>query len=308
MSHQTKPLPQPDSDTNEYLQQQRQVVDDYLEEFLPRADSYPEVLHEAMRYSVFAGGKRIRPVLALATGEALEGEFQRLIYFACSLELIHTYSLVHDDLPAMDDDDFRRGRAATHKQFGEGVAILAGNALLTHGFQLLGSIPGPPELAEIKLALINRMCRSIGSSRGMLGGQVVDLVTQGQPFSRDQLEYIHSSKTGALIQASVCGAAVLSNASEECSQRLNVFGSSIGLAFQIVDDILDVVGSSQEMGKSSGKDSERRKATYPEMYGMENSRKIAYELVDNAIQEIGFLGERGERLKEIAQFISVRRF
>ena len=299
---------QEDFRIEEYLAQQTQTINDYLDRFLPPVDFYPEVIHEAMRYSVLGGGKRIRPILALATGEALEGDFRKMIYLACALEMIHSYSLVHDDLPAMDDDDHRRGQLTTHKKFGEGIAILAGDALLSLAFQLLGEIPTDSRWAETNLTVIHRICRAIGTSGGMIAGQTVDLTTQGKPFSRKELEYIHSSKTGALIQASVSAAALLSEASAEVRQRINAFGSNVGLAFQIVDDILDVEGSHEELGKTLGKDSLKQKATYPALYGVETSRKMVTKLVEEAIQELAFLGSRGEVLKALARFVSVRRF
>lgn len=292
----------------EYLARQKEIVDTHLDAFLPPPDIYPEVIHKAMRYSIFAGGKRIRPILALATGEALRGDLSRIISLAGSLEMIHTYSLIHDDLPAMDDDDYRRGKPTVHKKFGEGIAILAGDGLLTLAFQLLAEIPGESEVAEIKLAVIHRICRAIGTSRGMIAGQVVDLTTQGKPYSRRQLEYIHSSKTGALIHSSVYCAAQLSNAGTDERERLSSFGAKIGLAFQVVDDILDVEGAELEMGKAAGKDGIEQKATYPSLYGVEASRRIAEELVSGAIQQLDFLGERGHYLRELARFISTRRF
>jgi geranylgeranyl diphosphate synthase type II len=291
-----------------YLRHQKEVVDTYLDACLPASDSYPEIIHEAVRYSVFAGGKRIRPILALATGEALGGDVGKIIRLAGALEMIHTYSLIHDDLPAMDNDDYRRGRPTLHKRFGEGIAILAGDALLTLAFQVLGEIPGNSGIAETKVSIMRRICRAIGTKGGMIGGQVLDLTTQAKPFSSQQLEYIHRSKTGALIEASIYCAGQLSEASEEVCEKLGSFGSSIGLAFQIVDDLLDVEGSSREMGKASRKDNRKSKATYPALYGVEKSRKIVTELVDNAAQEITFLGSEGEVLRKLAWFISVRRF
>lgn len=308
MKEAQKKLPEREFDIEEYLQAQKKTVDTYLDSFLPEAESYPEIIHQAIRHSVLAGGKRIRPILALATGEALGGDFHRLIGLACALEMIHTYSLIHDDLPAMDDDDYRRGQPTLHKKFGEGIAILAGDALLTLAFQVLGEIPADGRLAETKVAVMHRISRAIGTQRGMIGGQVLDLTTQGKPFSREQLEYIHSAKTGALIQASVYCAALLSEAPEEVCQRLGNFSAQIGLAFQIVDDILDVVGSSSELGKTSGKDSRKHKATYPALYGVETSRQIVGELVDGALHEIGFLGPRGKVLRELSRFVCVRRF
>lgn len=293
---------------DQYLREQKEIVDAYLDGFLPPAQTHPEIVHEACRYSLFAGGKRIRPILALATGEALGGDFSRLIYWACALEMIHTYSLMHDDLPAMDDDDYRRGRPTAHKVFGEGIAILAGNALLTRAFQLLAEIPGGSSWASIKVDLIHRIAEALGTCGGLIGGQVADLTSQGKPFSPEQLDYIHSSKTGALIQVSVVGAACLSKASEEVRRHLEIYGSHVGLAFQIVDDILDEEGRSTEMGKASRKDSLQRKMTYPALYGLERSRKMALQLIRKAIREIVFLGARGHTLKEVAEFTSVRRF
>ncbi len=297
-----------DFSIQDYLKEQKLTLDQYLDSFLPPAHSHPEVIHEAMRYSVFSSGKRIRPILALATGDALGGDFQKLIHLAAALEMIHTYSLIHDDLPAMDDDDYRRGQLSTHRKFGEGIAILAGNALLVRAFQLLTELPVQSEETEAKVLVLDQLCRATGTQGGMLAGQVMDLVQQGKPFSAQQLEQIHSAKTGALILASVYCAALLSGASEEASEKLRAFGHKIGLAFQIVDDILDVDSSTQESGKTPGKDHLNGKATYPALYGLEASRKLAIELVEAAIQELEFLGPRGEILRELGQLISVRRF
>ncbi len=289
-----------------YLKRQKKFVDNHLDDFLPSAHAAPEILHETMRYSVFAGGKRIRPILVLATGEALKGELDSLTRLACAIELIHTYSLIHDDLPAMDNDDYRRGQLTAHKKFGEGIAILAGNALLTLAVQALAEIPPVPD--KTRLAVIHQLCQAVGSRDGMLAGQAMDLETQGKNFSEEHLEQIHSAKTGALIQASVHCAALLAGASQEVCHNLSAFGSGLGLAYQIVDDILDVEGSSNELGKASGKDDINEKATYPALYGLETSKKIATDLVGNAIQQIQFLGPAGKILRELARFISVRRF
>lgn len=292
----------------QYLEEQKKSVDAYLDDFLPSAQDYPEVIHEAMRYSLFAGGKRLRPILALATGEALEGPFERIICLACALEMVHCYSLIHDDLPALDNDDLRRGKPTSHKVFGEAIAVLAGDALLTQAFQLLSEIPDGAGTAEAKVKVINRLSRAIGTSRGMIGGQVVDLQTEGKPFTRQQLEYIHCSKTGALIQASIDCAAILSGADREARNRLAAFAGNVGLAFQIVDDILDIEGTTQELGKTSGKDDASQKATYPALYGIERSRQIVQELVEAAGQELSWLGSRGRTLRELADFVSIRRF
>ncbi|MDA2933678.1 polyprenyl synthetase family protein [Acidobacteria bacterium AH-259-D05] len=308
MNSGTTPVLKDDLPIQEYLRRQKRTVDKHLGDFLPPLHSPPEIIHQAMHYSIFAGGKRIRPVLVLATGEALDGDFHKLLYLACALEMVHTYSLVHDDLPAMDDDDYRRGQPSTHRKFGEGIAILAGNALLIQAFQLLLQIPVSADEKDTKISVIREICEATGTTRGMLGGQAMDLTNQGKPFSPEQLEQIHSAKTGALISASVSSAALLSGASHQAQERLRAYGSRIGLAFQIVDDILDIESSSKESGKTSGKDNLHRKATYPDMYGLEASRKMATGLVDEAIQEIDFLGSRGEILKGLGQFISVRRF
>ncbi len=290
------------------MRRQKALVDAHLEELLPKADAYPEIIHRAIRYSVFAGGKRLRPLLALAAGEALGGEPSRLLPMACALEMIHTYSLIHDDLPAMDNDDFRRGQPTAHKKFGEGIAVLAGDALLTLAFQVLAEIPMPANRAETKVRVIERIARAIGTSCGMLGGQVVDLTTEGKAFTREELDYIHSSKTGALIQGSVEAAAIMSDAPPEANERIARFGARIGLAFQVVDDILDVEASSAELGKTAGKDRAGGKATYPALLGIEASKSIARQLVAEAARELDFLGESAEVLKELARFISIRRF
>ena len=308
MKRETTTVLKSDFTIQDYLKEQKLTLDEYLGRFIPSAHSHPEIIHEAMRYSVFSSGKRIRPILALATGDALGGDFQKLIHLAAALEMIHTYSLIHDDLPAMDNDDYRRGQLSTHRKFGEGIAILAGNALLVRAFQLLTELPVQSEETETKVVVLDQLCRATGTQGGMLAGQVMDLVKQGKPFSAPQLEQIHSAKTGALILASVYCAALLSGASEEASEKLRAFGQKIGLAFQIVDDILDVESSTQESGKTPGKDHLTGKATYPALYGLEASRKLAIELVETAIQEIEFLGPRGEILRELGRFISVRRF
>ncbi|MEE8350245.1 MAG: farnesyl diphosphate synthase [Acidobacteriota bacterium] len=290
----------------EYLNQQKLIVDRHMVDFLPPLDTHPQVIHEAMHYSIFAGGKRLRSILALATGEALGGDSEKLIYLACSIEMIHTYSLIHDDLPAMDDDDYRRGQLSSHKKFGEGIALLAGNALLTQAFHLLVQIP---LASDIVISVVQEICEAIGTTQGMLGGQAMDLTSQGKPFSREELQQIHDAKTGALISTSVSSAALLAGASQENCARLRAFGSDIGLAFQIVDDILDAEAPSGEStAQTAGKDELHQKATYPSLYGLDVSRKMAQELVEQANARLDFLGSRGETLKELGRFVSVRRF
>lgn len=293
-------------DLQEYLSDRRRTVDEHLDQFLPPETAYPAVIHQAMRYSIFAGGKRLRPILALATGEALDGDFSLLIRLACALEMIHTYSLIHDDLPAMDNDDFRRGLPTAHRKFGEGIAILAGNGLLTRAFEILSEIPEEKELAPVKLQVIQELCRAIGTSRGVIAGQVVDLQVQGKSYSRQELEFIHSCKTGALIRGSIVCASILCRADPEVQARLGEFGAGIGLAFQIVDDILDIEGSSETLGKTSGKDRVSQKATYPALFGLPTSRKMADRLIEEAILKLGFLGPKAQPLQELAHFICRR--
>lgn len=296
------------SEVKKYLRLQQRRVDAQLEELMPLADTYPQIVHEAMRYSLFAGGKRVRPALALATAEALDGDEETSLQLACALELIHTYSLIHDDLPAMDDDDYRRGLPTSHRKFGEGIAILAGNGLMTLAFRLLAEIPGAAVPDSVKLQVITHLCRAIGTSTGLIGGQVMDLVSQGKSYTEEEVQYIHSCKTGALIEASVTTAALLCGAPGNARQRLSSYARHVGLCFQIVDDLLDVEGSRQELGKGSQKDALLEKATYPALLGVRRSHEIADQLMREATRKVSFLGSRGRMLVGIAAFISSRRY
>ena len=295
-----------DSDLKSFFETQRQRIDAGLDVLLEPASEFPTILHGAMRYSVFAGGKRVRPILALATGNALGGPRETILKLAGCLELIHTYSLIHDDLPAMDNDDFRRGLPTLHKKYGEGVAILAGNALLTQAFSRLSELPAEAVDPAVTLSVIHTLANAIGTPEGMIAGQVVDLLTAGKDFSESELLYIHRSKTAALIRASITSAALLSGSPPDVLKRMSAFGSSIGLVFQIVDDILDVEASSQELGKTAGKDELAEKATYPARYGIEKSRLLKTEQLDRAMSELEFLGSRADRLCQIAQYIGSR--
>jgi geranylgeranyl diphosphate synthase, type II len=292
-----------------YLEEGRRLVDDRLEACLPPENEYPQIIHRAMRYSLFAGGKRVRPILALAAAEAVAGGRERVLPLACALEMIHTYSLIHDDLPAMDNDDYRRGLPTCHSKFGEGIAILAGNGLMTLAFRLLSEpADAAAEMSGTRLRVIHHLCRAIGTQKGVIAGQVADLTTQGGPFTAADLHYIHSAKTGALIEASVSCAAILCGADDEALARLSRFGLMVGLAFQIVDDILDETGTSAELGKTLGKDRREEKATYPALYGLERSRTEADRLVNEATEVLGVFGPAATPLAEVARFISVRRF
>ncbi|HJV36530.1 farnesyl diphosphate synthase [Geomonas sp.] len=293
-------------DLKAYLTQRCQLVDQALEGVLPAATELPASLHASMRYSVFAGGKRVRPVLMLAACDAVGGELEKAIPAACAMEMIHTYSLIHDDLPAMDDDDFRRGNPTNHKVYGEATAILAGDALLTEAFILLSKEDGGDPAARIKV--IQEIATASGS-RGMVGGQVVDMESEGKPEQIDiaTLSYIHTHKTGALIRASVRAGAILGGADEERLASLTRYAEAIGLAFQIADDILDVEGTTEELGKDAGSDEARGKATYPALVGLEASKARAQELVDMALEALAGFDERAEPLRAIASYIVKRK-
>lgn len=287
----------------DYLHNRSTLVDQALDHWLPAESLLPLSLHQAMRYSVFAGGKRLRPILMIAASEAVGGSAQQVMHAACAMEMIHTYSLVHDDLPAMDDDDFRRGRPTNHKVYGEATAVLAGDALLTEAFRLLADAEAnrsvPPATA---LRVIELIARYAGS-QGMVGGQVVDMESEGKEIDFPTLEYIHTHKTGGLILASVQVGALLGGGDEERFAALTRFGGAAGLAFQIADDILDVVGDQAELGKDVGSDQARGKATYPALLGIAEARQRADELCDIAVGAIASLGKSAETLRVLARYI-----
>jgi len=295
-------------DLKDYLLNRSALVDQALDHWLPRGDALPFSLHQAMRYSIFAGGKRLRPILMIAASEAVGGTAQQVMHAACAMEMIHTYSLVHDDLPAMDDDDFRRGRPTNHKVYGEATAILAGDALLTEAFRLLAdakvnlSIPPATTLKVIEL-----VARYSGS-QGMVGGQVVDMESEGKEVDFPTLEYIHTHKTGGLILASVQVGALLGGGDEEQVAALTRYGGAAGLAFQIADDILDVVGDQAELGKDVGSDQARGKATYPALLGLAEARQRASELCDIAVESLTPLGAAAETLQLLARYIVDRSY
>jgi len=257
-----------------------------------------------MRYSVFAGGKRIRPTLCLEAARIFTADTAPALPVACAVEFIHTYSLIHDDLPALDNDDLRRGKPTCHKQFGEATAILAGDALLTLAFAVLAEAPLEPAR---RVAIIREIAAAAGTREGMVGGQVADLEAERQPVTPDLLEYIHRSKTAALIRASVVAGALAGHAGPQDVERLRRFGEAIGWAFQVVDDILDVEATSVALGKTAGKDHSRQKATYPALYGLEKSRAMARELAGEALRDLEPLGACAARLRELAEFLVARR-
>lgn len=291
-------------DITTYIAESRKLVDDCLERLLPPEQQHPQIIHKAMRYSVFAGGKRVRPILVLASGESLSGDRDVLLHLGAAIEMVHTYSLIHDDLPALDNDDLRRGLPTCHKVFGDAMAILAGDALMTRCFQILADLPEVPD--SVRLGIIREIAAATGTVNGMIGGQVVDLESEGKPIGPRDLQYIHDSKTGALLKTCVrCGALAAGARAAELS-ALTAFGGKIGLVFQIVDDILDVTSSSEMLGKTAGKDAKVKKATYPAFYGIEASRQKALRLVDSALEDLREFGEEAEVLRYIARFIVSR--
>jgi geranylgeranyl diphosphate synthase type II len=288
----------------EFFDEDRLTVDAHIERIMPPESVPPSSIHAAMRYSVFAGGKRIRPILCLETSRVFDEDVAPALYPACAIEFIHTYSLIHDDLPALDNDDLRRGKPTCHKEFGEAIAILAGDGLLTLAFETIGATP---VAAERRVAMLTEISTAAGTVHGMVGGQVADIEAEGKGVGPEMLEYIHRSKTAALIRASITAGALSAGAQAEDVKRLRRFGETIGWAFQVTDDILDVEESSTALGKTAGKDIVQQKATYPAVFGLAQSHAIANELAANAIAELQPYGERAERLRSIAEFLVLRR-
>ncbi|HUB77637.1 MAG TPA: farnesyl diphosphate synthase [Bryobacteraceae bacterium] len=287
----------------EYLARQQQLVETELDRLVPPERTPPETIHRAMRYSLFAGGKRIRPILCMEAAYSAGGDMDGVIACACSLELIHTYSLIHDDLPALDNDDYRRGKLTNHKVFGDAMAILAGDSLLTLAFQVLAELHTADDR---KSRLIAELATASGTVGGMIGGQVADLEGEGKTPTAELLESIHRAKTGALLRASLRMGAIYAGAGSEPYAALSCYGEHIGLAFQIVDDILDVEESSAALGKTAGKDAAQHKITFPAVYGLETSHRMAQEECARAHQVLAPLGDRAARLHELADHI-VRR-
>jgi geranylgeranyl diphosphate synthase, type II len=288
----------------DFFQQDHAAIESALEKLLPPDSTPPASIHTAMRYSVFAGGKRIRPILCYESAKLFTADAASAIPVGCALEFIHTYSLIHDDLPALDNDDLRRGKPTNHKVFGEAIAILAGDALLTLAFHTLANSAIEPAR---RVRVISEVASAAGTVNGMVGGQVADIEAEKKAADAAMLEYIHRSKTAALICGSIVAGAIAGGAGDEDVARLRRFGEQIGWAFQVVDDILDVSESSASLGKTAGKDLAQQKATYPRLYGLEKSRAIAAELETKALHELDFCGERAARLRQLAQFLVTRR-
>ncbi len=285
----------------DYLAYQQKRIDAALDRWVPAESQDPSTIHQAMRYSLFAGGKRVRPLLAIAAAEAVCDDTEGIENAACSLELIHTYSLIHDDLPALDNDDLRRGRPTCHKVFGDAMAILAGDALLTLAFEVLSKLPTVD--AHRRIQLVAELATASGTVGGMIGGQVNDIQGEGQPATAELLESIHRAKTGALLRASVRMGAIYAGAHEAKLAALTDFGEHVGLAFQIVDDVLDVEQSSETLGKTAGKDAQQQKITFPAVYGLEASRTMADKQRAAAHEALDIFGDRAKYLREIADLI-----
>ena len=292
-------------DLKGYLIARQKEVDRALDSFLPKASTRPTTIHKAMRYSLFAGGKRLRPILCLAAAEACGGLAKSTLPLACALECIHTYSLVHDDLPSMDNDDFRRGRPTCHKVFGDGIAVLAGDALLTIAFEIAAETKTRP---RYDLRAIFREIALAAGSRKLIAGQVADLEGEGKPINPAQLRYIHGNKTAALLTTSVRLGAMSANATPGQLNAISDFGQALGLAFQVIDDILDVTQTSEKLGKSAGKDLAARKATYPSVLGLDKSRAEAGRLTRRAHASLRPLGARAETLRALADYLLEREY
>ena len=300
------------------MEERRNLVDNVLDFFLPGEDQYPQSLHQAMRYSVFAGGKRLRPLLSIFSAEIFSPQdWYRVLPVAAALEMIHTYSLIHDDLPAMDDDDYRRGRLTCHKIFGESTAILAGDALLTHAFEILTNHSYREEKLnksywenvspEYKVKAVAELAKAAGAG-GMIAGQVVDLESEQKVVEEEDLDYINSHKTGALISASVRASTLLCSTNPGDLKRLTSFASALGKAFQLVDDLLDVEGDEEQVGKAVGKDAQKEKATYVAICGIERTKLLRDKLYEQALKEIEPFGDAAEYLRSLSHLIVYRKY
>lgn len=290
---------------NDYFKANVRRVDEWLDRLLPAEQDSPAIIHEAMRYSVFAGGKRLRPILTIATGEIFGAHEDELLPAACALEMIHTYSLIHDDLPAMDNDTLRRGRPTNHVVYGEAMAILAGDALLTHAFHTLADYPSPD--AERKVRVLSEVAQAAGTAQALISGQVLDIQYEGKPVTGEQLEEVHRSKTGALFRCAVRIGGIIGGASEAELAALTHYSEKAGLAFQVADDVLDATATSEELGKTAGKDAAVKKATYSALYGIEGATQRAQQLYQEAIYALQSLNRPTEILAAIAHFIIERR-
>ncbi|MDT7043276.1 farnesyl diphosphate synthase [Candidatus Nitronereus thalassa] len=294
-------------DIKKYLEEKQQLVDGYLEANLPPIGTPPTVLHESIRYSLLAGGKRIRPILTVAAAESIGPPPKALLPVACAFEFIHTYSLIHDDLPAMDNDDFRRGKPTNHKVYGDGMAILAGDGLQTMAFEWCSRVDLVNDIEPyVQVQIIAELAHGSGN-QGMVGGQVLDIQAENTKVDFAEIQNIHAHKTGKLIRAAVRAGALLSGANLTQFDQLTAYAEDIGLAFQIADDVLNVTGTREELGKDANTDAERGKQTYPSFYGLKGAKKLAQECADRAISRLSSFDEKADPLRGIAQYIVSRR-
>lgn len=291
----------------QYLDERKTLVDKALQKFMPKPSGLAREVIKAMNYSLFAGGKRIRPILCIAGAEAVGGSTDSVVPVACAIELIHTYSLIHDDLPVMDNDDLRRGKPTNHKVFGEAVALLAGDGLLTLSFNLMAGYGAEKEVEKKALLSVIDLIASAAGYKGMVGGQVVDITYEGKESDPAVVEYIHRHKTAALIAASVTAGTILAGGNKDEEKSINRYGQQIGLAFQIADDILNVEGDKGLMGKGTGSDKEKGKITYPSVFGAAESKNIQKQLIENAIESLKRFDNKAEPLRDLARYIINRK-
>ncbi|NMB39127.1 MAG: polyprenyl synthetase family protein [Firmicutes bacterium] len=289
-----------------YLKEKAEIIERALVDRLPSENTVPHVIHQAMRYSCLGGGKRLRAILALEACSAVGGNPETVLDFACAIEMIHAYSLIHDDLPAMDDDDYRRGKLTNHKVYGEGIAVLAGDALLTHAFEILTYMSKYLD-AEMVVQIIKEVSEACGS-QGLIGGQVVDLKSEGENIDLNTLEYIYQNKTGKLILVALRGGAIIGGATAQQLAAVTLYGENFGLAFQITDDILDVVGDTSKLGKEVGADLRRQKSTYPSLFGLTKAREIAKNCISQCEKALVVLPKRNDYLHALARFVLEREY
>lgn len=292
-------------DLSEYLIQKRTIIDNSLDQFLPEESLFPEIIYKAMRYSVFNGGKRLRPILSLAACEAVGGDQRFAILAGCAIEMIHAFSLIHDDLPALDNDDLRRGQPTNHKVFGEAIAILAGDALFAHAFEIITS--NTTDVSPERVLEVTRRIAAAAGTSGMVVGQVVDIICEGEQVPADTLIFMHKNKTGALIETSVVSGGILGGGSDAQIEALSVYGWMIGQAFQIIDDILDIEGDEEKLGKPVGSDIRNQKTTYPSLYGLNKSKELAEQAVNKALASLSEFDNKADPLRSIAHYILERK-
>ncbi len=292
-------------DFKEELKEKVKIVDEYMEKFLPPEDKYPEIIHKAMRYSVFAGGKRLRPIMVMEACRAFGGDVEKAMPFACAIEMIHTYSLIHDDLPALDNDDYRRGRLTSHKMFGENMAILAGDALLHHAFETMAE--ACVKMNDIKYTKAMLAIAQGAGINGMVAGQVVDVISEGKEIDKDTLDYIHKNKTAAMIIGALKAGAEIGGASDEEIKNIERVGELVGVAFQIQDDILDVTSTLEELGKPINSDEKNHKVTYATMFGVEDASKIVLDMSNEALEILHSMGDRMVFLERLTEYLIRRK-